>query len=570
MARSSLFHALRRALRKSSPTRAEGESGFSRRQFMGSLGALAVVPALSACGDDGGDDALPIAVIGGGIAGLSAAYFLALAGVRVNVYEASMRIGGRMYTDRSSLAGGQLVELGGELVDSNHVVVPALCEAFGLTLDDLVEATAGLAQDTFHFDGAVLDEADIVDAFTPVAAQMQAALAATESETDPTSIAEFERIDAMSIPQYLETECGLASTAMIRRLLELAYTEEYGLAASEQSAWNLIYLIDSETPDPFRVFGDSDERFHIHEGNDALPAALGEELADRVKLEHRLTRVARDGERFVLTFAGPSGDVEVRADHVVYALPFTKLREVDLEGAGLSDDKREVIEQLGYGTNAKLMLQFSDRHWETAHSAGGGAITDVGELQTIWATSRGQAGTQGILTNFVGAARGLTIGEGTPESQAQTVLPWIETVFPGTAAKYVAGSAIRQHWPSYEHTKGSYGCYTVGQWRFFGIEGAREGNQHFCGEHCSEDFQGYMEGGAETGTMVAAEILDDLGVAHPALLAMLVEDALSQRPRASYHAGFGKKMRVSQIRKRRTVRRHEEPRVEVAPARRVR
>lgn len=548
MARSTLFRALRRVLRKSSPDRQAAPSGVSRRQFFGSLGALAVVPALGACGGD--DEDPSIAVIGGGIAGLSAGYFMALGGAKVTVYEASTRIGGRMYTDRTSYAGGQLVELGGELVDSNHVVVPALCDVFGLNLDDLVEDTAGLTQDIFHFNGAALTEDAIVTAYTPVAAQMQMALMATADEEDPVSIAEFERIDAMSIPQYLEMECGLAAGSMIRELLELAYTEEYGLDASQQSAWNLIYLIDSETPDPFRVFGDSDERFHIHEGNDALPTALAGELGERVKLEHALTKVAKDGDKFTLTFTTPDGNVEVTAHHVVYALPFTKLREVDLESAELSDEKREVIDELGYGTNAKLMMQFSDRHWQIAHNSGGGVITDVGQLQTIWATSRGQAGTQGILTNFVGAARGVSIGDGTAESQAAMVLPWIDTVFPGTSAKYVAGSAIRQHWPSYEYAKGSYGCYTVGQWRFFGLEGAREGNQHFCGEHCSEDFQGYMEGGAETGTMVAAEVLDDLGIAHPAMLTAILDTVIAERPRASYHAGFGKRMHMSQIRRR--------------------
>src|SRR5690606_34259700 len=114
MARSALFHALRRILRKSSPAQAAApDDGVSRRQFFGSLGALAVVPALGACGDD--DSGEPsIAVIGGGIAGLTAAYFLALGGSSVTVYEASTRIGGRMYTDRTSYAGGQLIELGGE------------------------------------------------------------------------------------------------------------------------------------------------------------------------------------------------------------------------------------------------------------------------------------------------------------------------------------------------------------------------------------------------------------------------------------------------------------------------
>jgi monoamine oxidase len=544
MARSSLFHRLRRLVRRSGTTSAHAD-GLSRRAFLQALGSTALAPALG-CGDNvRGNATPPIAIIGGGIAGLTAAHFLALAGVRADVYEASMRIGGRMYSQRD-LPDGQLVELGGELVDSNHVVIPMLCQSYGLALDDLVAATAGLKQDVFHFNGAALAEAAIVAAFTPVAAKMQLAIAASEGN-DPASAAEFERIDAMSIPEWLESEAGLAPGTPIRELLEVAYLEEYGLEVSEQSAWNLLYLIDSAQPDPFRVFGDSDERYHIHEGNDALPLAIAEHLADRIHLDHALTKVEQSGDRFALTFANGT---QVTAAHVIYALPFTRLREVDLAGAGLSADKLEVIAELGYGTNAKLMMQFTDRHWETAHGSGGGVITDVGQLQTIWATSRGQAGTRGILTNFVGGTRGLEIGSGTPESHAQMVLPWIDTVFPGTAAKYVANSAVRMHWPSYEHTKGSYACYKVGQWAYFGTEGAREGNQHFCGEHCSEDFQGYMEGGAETGAMVAAEILDDLAIDYPPQLAGLISVVTAERPRASYHAGFGKRMKVSQIRRR--------------------
>jgi monoamine oxidase len=355
----------------------------------------------------------------------------------------------------------------------------------------------------------------------------------------------------MSIPEWLELEAGLPATSLIRRVLEVAYLEEFGLPVAEQSAWNLITLIDYTTPDPFRIFGESDERYHTHQGSDALPAAIADRLADRVHLDHALTRVARAraGDAFELTFARAGGsDLAVEVDHVVYALPFTKLREVDLDAAGLSAEKRTIIAELGYGTNSKLMLQFATRPWEIAHQAAGSCITDVGELQTTWATSRGQGGVQGILTNFVGGARGISIGEGTPEMQAQIVLPWIDTVFPGTAALYLPGSAIRAHWPSAPFAKGSYAAYKVGQWAFFGKEGAREGNQHFCGEHCSENFQGYMEGGAETGALVAAELLDDLGVAHPPMLVHLVE-RIAAVPRASYHAGFGRRMKLAQVRR---------------------
>jgi monoamine oxidase len=37
------------------------------------------------------------------------------------------------------------------------------------------------------------------------------------------------------------------------------------------------------------------------------------------------------------------------------------------------------------------------------------------------------------------------------------------------------------------------------------------GNCHFCGEHTSIDFQGYLTGAVETGKRVVGEILADLG-----------------------------------------------------------
>jgi monoamine oxidase len=54
---------------------------------------------------------------------------------------------------------------------------------------------------------------------------------------------------------------------------------------------------------------------------------------------------------------------------------------------------------------------------------------------------------------------------------------------------------------------GSYAAYRVGQWEAFGgAEGEQEENVYFCGEHTSIDYQGYMNGAAETGRSVAEAI----------------------------------------------------------------
>ncbi|HVL56362.1 MAG TPA: FAD-dependent oxidoreductase, partial [Burkholderiaceae bacterium] len=69
----------------------------------------------------------PVVVVGAGIAGLTAAWRLAGAGVPVRVFDAQPRIGGRVLTLRSGLPPGQHVELGGEFINSDHANLLGLC-----------------------------------------------------------------------------------------------------------------------------------------------------------------------------------------------------------------------------------------------------------------------------------------------------------------------------------------------------------------------------------------------------------------------------------------------------------
>ena len=56
--------------------------------------------------------------------------------------------------------------------------------------------------------------------------------------------------------------------------------------------------------------------------------------------------------------------------------------------------------------------------------------------------------------------------------------------------------------------KAAYACYRPGQWTTIGgSEGESVGNLHFAGEHTSVDFQGYMNGGAQSGADAAAAVL---------------------------------------------------------------
>jgi monoamine oxidase len=70
------------------------------------------------------------------------------------------------------------------------------------------------------------------------------------------------------------------------------------------------------------------------------------------------------------------------------------------------------------------------------------------------------------------------------------------------------GKVSRFHWPTFAWTKGSYSCYKPGQWTTIaGAEGLPVGNLFFAGEHCSYDFQGYMNGAAQSGLDTAKAIM---------------------------------------------------------------
>jgi monoamine oxidase len=450
----------------------------------------------------------PVVVVGAGIAGLTAAYRLQQAGVPVRVVEAQSRVGGRMFSLRGAFPDGQVIELGGELIDSNHVHVHGLARELGIVLDDLAEADPAQAADRWFFGGAARSDVEVVEAYRPVAARVARDVASlADPDVTYRTPGGAEALDRLSLAEWLEQA---APEPWFRDLLDVAYTTEYGLEVAEQSALNLLLLIDSD-PDPFRIYGDSDERYHTRGGNDLLTTALADRLGPAVETGSHLEalRPRADGS-FLLSVRRGATTRDLPASHVVLALPFTLLRDVALD-VPLPPVKRKAIDEMGYGTNAKLMMAFQSRVWRERHRASGIVVTDL-PFQVTWETSRGQAGRAGVLTNFTGGRQGLRVGEGSAAEQARRVVTDLERVFPGVAAARGGMPEARFHWPTHPYTRGSYAALRPGQWT--GLHGAAAepvGRLHFAGEHCSLHAQGFMEGGCETGHAAAVAILAQLG-----------------------------------------------------------
>jgi monoamine oxidase len=490
----------------------------SRRQFLAATGAAAGAWSLAGCAS------IPLVsksapvdpdvlIVGGGLAGLTAAYRLRQAGVAVRVLEAQQRLGGRCFSLRNHFADGQVAELGGELIDTGHHAVQALAKELELEVDDLSAGDAGVKKQVWYFRGQQYSEAAVLDAFraitSRIAADLQSLGGARITYKTPHKA---EHLDRLSLAEWLD---GAGAEPWFRSLLEVAYVTEFGLDAGEQSALNLLLLMGAP-PAEFKAFGESDERFHVRGGNDGLVQQLAGRLGERPVQTGAVLEALRrraDGDiELGVRVGGTSTTMAAR--HVILAVPFTMLRSVKIE-LDLPPPKRRAIDEIGYGTNAKLMMGFQSRPWRTKHGSSGMVLTDL-PFQCTWETSRAQDGGAGILTNFTGGRHGVAVGDSDAGLQAAHVVSALEELYPGIAYERWTGKDVRFHWPTHPWTKGSYASYKPGQWTTIrGAEGERVENLHFAGEHCSLDSQGFMNGAVETGEDAARAVLEDLHVQVP-------------------------------------------------------
>jgi monoamine oxidase len=342
----------------------------------------------------------------------------------------------------------------------------------------------------------------VIAAFALIAPRIQADIDSLPDAINYHSTAGATTLDNTSVAQYLTS---IGATGWLYDLLDVAYRSEYGIDCGDQSALNFLELISADTSTgTFDVFGSSDESYKVQGGNQRVVDAIAGALGAQVQLDNALAAIRPNGAAFDLVFAHAVGSTTVTAEMVVLALPFTMLRLVDFSTMPWTDIKKKSINELGYGTNIKLMGGFSSRIWR-ASGASGYLFGDTG-FQSCWDSSQLQPGHEGSLTIFMGGTSAVAAALGGAAKFDQFLLG-IETAFPGvTAARN--GNTSMFDWPSFAHTKGSYASYKVGQWTTIGgAEIEPVGNVWFAGEHCSSDFQGYMNGGAETGRRAAEAII---------------------------------------------------------------
>jgi len=541
MARSAAFHKLIRTLRiarfcdrhglstgegleTAAALEAARQRGASRREVLTgavtslSLGAIGAVVGpvgrvLAAPRPPRGD----VAIIGAGLAGLACADELRRRGVLATIYEASDRAGGRCFSLGGAFPGpvvfpSQVAERGGEFIDTAHKTMIGYAQRFGLALEDV---TKGHEDVFYHFFGQRQSESDVVDEFRELVDAMRDDLRTVGSPTADSFTPEDAVLDRTNLKEYLEAR---RAGDLIKKVIDVAYTIEYGLEIDRQSCLNFLFFIHADRRSKFTPFGIfSDERYHVIGGNQQIPASLAAGLGGQIRYGLTLQRARKTAAGLVeLTLRRGSSTIRATHDAVVFAIPFSVLRDVELDASlGLPAWKLFAIRNLAYGTNSKMMLGFNGPMW-LALGSNGQSYSDLTNHQSTWETNPSRAtSAHAVLTDYSGGDRGARLDPRRVQTEASRFLGDLDRVYPGAlaaATRDARGNLLAhlEHWPSNPLTKGSYTCNQPGYFTTIaGNEQKPVGNLFFAGEHTSSFYenQGFMEGGVLSGLRAADEVL---------------------------------------------------------------
>jgi len=430
-----------------------------------------------------------VAVIGGGFAGTSAAWFAARAGMAVTLVEPRV-VGGRVSSTRE-LVPGRILEAGAELIGTNHPMWMAFARHFGMAMSMITGedqfAAAGLEMPLILNGKRLTPEEEKV-----VYAEMDGVFREWAKESavvtqpwTPWNTPDAARLDAETLDAHIPANIDELTKAAIRAEFEFNNT----VPASAQS-W-LANLAQIAAGGGYAYFEDT-EVFRCAAGNQSLARHLAAKLSID---KHRVTNIST-GDRIFLDLEG--GEREGPFDYVIVAVPSVAMEKLTIDKTAFP------YRAVGHGPAVKYLSAVERRFWIPEGLAPSGMSEQLG---MSWEGTDNQMDTAHYdLSVFAGgpvAQAAIDAGGG-----AGFWAPRIKALLPG----YAAERAEFENWP--RRVGMGYSCPAPGQVTTIQKSYANliGGRIAVAGEHTSPAWFGYMEGALQSGLVAAVRIAQQAGV----------------------------------------------------------
>ena len=481
----------------------------SRREFLvrSAVAALSacLIPASLARGEDldRTERAKKVIVVGAGLAGLSAAYWLTETGHDVTLLEATTRPGGLVQTLRGPFSDGLYADTGAMFIPEDHDLTMKYVNLFRLPLKPFFPQ--GLAR-VYYLRGKRLKVGEGQDAAWPLALtpeERRLGLAGmryeyvtsmldeigdvTAADWPPAALKKFDR---MSFKEFLRQQG--ASPAAIA-LLSLGAWSQWGEGTGTVSA--LLVLRSA-------VLRRHAIRFYrIEGGNDFLPRAFAQRLAQKIRYGAPVVRIEHGPQGVRVVFLQSGRRETLTADHVICAIPFSVLRYMELVPR-FSPGKQRAIEQLPYSSATRVFLQSRRKFW-VEQGFSGSALTDL-PIRSISEATANETGLRGILATYMSGPAARQFAAMKEKQRIHVTLQQVEKIFPGIRENFEGGASIS--WDKIPWSRGAAPWLRPGQMTSLLPHIARpEGRVHFAGEHTSV-WMRWMQGALESGHRAAREV----------------------------------------------------------------
>lgn len=431
-----------------------------------------------------------VAVLGAGLAGLSAARDLKRSGADVIVLEARDRVGGRV--EAVTLPDGRSIQAGGEVFGPGHTAYGELVEELGLTVEPSYvaepgEMTWGLVDGVHVGDDAPWmseterrDEERVQSAFVK--------LAATVDPDDPWVHPDAAALDAVSLAEWLRRQGALPA---VHRRHELA---ALSLASDGPERTSLLAELRKHAALGGEDFYDLErwESLRVAEGSAALPVALAAELGpERILFGAVVSKIAISGGRTTVTL---SDGEQVAAEAVVCTIPAGPLRAIEI--AGLSDARLRSLRSHRQALAAKVVAAYDTSFWLDAGQNG------LAECEWLFGSTWPQR--TGVLSMLVPPER-LSAFLATPEAaRSSAVVDHLVSLY-GEGARFPT-AMLERAWGVDPFTQGYIASWAPGDLTRVGsLHGRHEPPFYVAGS--DHWVAGYMEGAVRTGRDAARAAL---------------------------------------------------------------
>ncbi|WP_315070614.1 NAD(P)/FAD-dependent oxidoreductase [uncultured Microbacterium sp.] len=400
-----------------------------------------------------------VAVLGAGLAGLAAAAELVRLGHDVTVFEARDRVGGRVWSESITAAGGyHVIERGAEFVLNGYSTFRDYCAAHDLELVD-----TGMS----YYIRVPADRPGVTTEDMATLGRRAADAAAAGS-------------GARSVADVLDE---IAVTGPAREALEARIEMSTSVRTDQVTAEETLEHVASFEPGPsWRVGG----------GNQGLPNALGAALGSRVRLGETVQTVLQTADKVLVTTTSGSETF----DYVVVALPFGVLAHPTDVSIDLPEWKTAAMSRVVQGNAAKLHLALES----TPDTS---AVMSVSDRFWTWTANAAPGDVSPVVNCFGGELdhlRALGIDQGGAD--------WEEKVRALRADLDLASApAVLTAWPFDPLARGAYTAHAPG----FTLADAEalaapHGRLYFAGEYIDLEYTGLMEGALRSGDSAARAI----------------------------------------------------------------